>query len=121
MARLVAAGQSIPRPYLARAEIDTGAAPTAIALPVLLMLGLLPIRRDVTITAGGRVDVDIYEITLGLAPVFGLATTFVLANDLEVTALAHPIPDTDLLLGLDSLLNCILTIDGPARTFTLDI
>ncbi len=51
---------------------------------------------------------------------FGLAGATVLVRDLEVSALAHPIPGTDLLIGLDLLLDCRLFVDGPARTFTFD-
>ncbi|HET6576111.1 MAG TPA: hypothetical protein VFG68_21090 [Fimbriiglobus sp.] len=120
MARLVATGLPIPRPFWAQAEIDTGAYPTAIALPVPTGFGLSPSGQGRNRTAAGSVPVDLYRVSLGLPPMFGLATTTVLAHDLEVSALAHPIPGTDLLIGFDLILNCRLLIDGPGRTFTLD-
>jgi len=38
---------------------------------------------------------------------------------LEVVELTTPIPNIDVLLGMDVLLQCRLLIDGPARQFTL--
>ncbi len=64
--RLVAAGLPVPRPHLARAEIDTGANPTAVALPVLTGLGLSRTRRGYNQTAAGSVPVDLYRVSLGL-------------------------------------------------------
>jgi hypothetical protein len=120
MARLAAAGLPIPQPFWARAEIDTAANPTAVARPVLRQLGLQPTRQDTSRTAAGSVTVDLYRISLGLPPIFGLQSTTVLAHDMEVSALDHAIPGIDMLIGLDVLLDRRLLIDGPARRFTLE-
>ncbi len=41
-------------------------------------------------------------------------------GDLTVMELANPIPDVEVLIGLDILLDCRLLLDGPGRQFTLD-
>ncbi len=37
-----------------------------------------------------------------------------------VTELPAPLPDADVLVGLDLLLDCKLVLDGPGRWFTLE-
>jgi hypothetical protein len=39
---------------------------------------------------------------------------------LLASELAAVLPGMDVLVGLDVLLGCRLTLDGPARTFTLE-
>jgi hypothetical protein len=41
-------------------------------------------------------------------------------GDLVVMELIKPIPNVEVLVGLDILLDCRLLLDGPARQFTLD-
>ena len=38
---------------------------------------------------------------------------------LLVSELANPLPNVDVLIGMDILSECVTLIDGPARQFTL--
>ncbi len=40
--------------------------------------------------------------------------------DLQVSELTTAIPNTDVLIGMDVLLVCKLTLDGPGRWFSLE-
>lgn len=71
-------------------------------------------------TGGGVVTADIYRVSFGLLPVFGLTSAVVLDDKLEVAVLPHLPDDHEVLFGMDLLNRCRLFIDGPALTFTLD-
>jgi hypothetical protein len=60
VADAIRAGQPVPRPVWADAEIDTGSNTTAIAAAVLRQLGLVqPVGYDVSHTAAGPVRVPL--------------------------------------------------------------
>jgi predicted aspartyl protease len=116
---LIASGQPVPRPVIASAVIDTGSNVTAIQPQVLRQLGLVVGRPARSTTAGGVQAVALFEVSVGLLPIGGLTTPVILSDRLTVIELAHPIPGTDVLVGLDLLLGCQLHIDGPNLQFTL--
>jgi hypothetical protein len=120
MAALQAAGASIPAPILARGLLDTGSGASAIAPWVVRQLGLAPLARTSTHTAGGRVPVDIYRVSLSIVDPSQPGSPTLVEADLVVSELTTALPDTDVLIGLDVLLGCRLLLDGPGRQFTLD-
>jgi hypothetical protein len=64
--------------------------------------------------------VNIYKVSLGITDPTQPVRTWLTQPDLEVTELTTALPDTDVLIGLDVLLDCKLLLDGPARQFTLE-
>jgi hypothetical protein len=118
----IAAGQPVPRPIWADAEIDTAATKTAVAGSILRRLGLtVPVAFGSTLTAAGYIHVPLYDISIGLPPLGGLTATTVLEDPLRVTELDPAAVDVEVLFGLDLLLDRRLFIDGPNGTFTLDV
>ena len=119
-AKLLATGLSIPTPVWANGFIDTGTNITCVARRVLQGLGLSPSGSTKTQTARGQVSVNLFEVSLGIPPAGNLPGPMLTRSDLVVMELAAPIPDVEVLIGLDILLDCRLLLDGPARQFTLD-
>ncbi len=111
-------GQPIPRSVLVRGVLDTGADVTAVAPRVLQALGLSPSGSASTHTAGGLVFVNVYEISLSILHPIS-SSPFFTGSHLQVTELGHAAPSVEVLVGLDVLLQGVLTLDGPARTFAL--
>lgn len=99
---------------------DTGTNITVINREIVRQLGLTPLRQHQSTTGGGVVWVDLYEVSLGFPPVFGLTTTTVLDDKLLVALLPDLPDDHEVLFDMDLLNRCRLFIDGPALSFTLD-
>jgi hypothetical protein len=114
---LQARGQSIPRPVVVRGVMDTAADVTAVAPRVLQALGLTSTRSVRTYTAGGSIQVGLYEISLSILPATGSTPLFT-APCLFVTELVHAAPGIEVLVGLDVLLQGVLNVDGPAGIFS---
>ena len=111
------AGQPIPRPLRVRGVMDTATDLTAVAPRVLQALGLSAIGHARTSTAGGQINVGVYEISLSILPPTGSAAMFT-ASQLVVTELIHAAPGIEVLVGLDVILQGVFNVDGPARIFT---
>jgi gag-polyprotein putative aspartyl protease len=114
------AGRSVPPPVLWPAVFDTGTNITVINREIVRRLSLIPLRQQQSTTGGGVVWVELYKVSLGFPPVFGLTTTTVLEERLEVAVLPDLPDDHEVLFGMDLLNRCRLFIDGPNLTFTLD-
>lgn len=114
------AGRAVPTPVLWAATFDTGTNITVINLEIVRRLGLRVRRQQNSTTGGGVVTVDLYEVSFGFPPVFGLAVTTVLDEKLLVAVLPDLPEDHEVLIGMDLLNRCRLLIDGPNLTFTLD-
>lgn len=114
------AGRPITPPVSARALLDTCSDITAIASPILRQLGLRAVNTVTTHTATGAVSVSLFEVSLSFKwP--GLAGPLLFTQaDLIATELAAALPDADVLIGLDLLLQGKLSVDGPGRRFTLE-
>jgi hypothetical protein len=117
---LEAAGRSVPPPVLARGVLDTGTSVTAVALWVLQQLAVSPTTTTSTQTAAGKVPVDLYEVSLSITDPADPVAPMLTFPTLLVSGLMTVLPDADVLIGLDVLLECKLLVDGPARRFTLD-
>jgi hypothetical protein len=118
-AALVQAGQPIPRPISVRALIDSATDLTAIAPRVAQQLGLLADKRAKTQTAGGSVQVNLYRISLSVSGPPGASGSLLVWPDLLVTELAVPLPNVDVLIGLDVLRQSLFVLNGPGGQFIL--
>lgn len=118
---LVSAGQPVPRPiHIGAAVIDTGATTSSADPDVIRRAGGVLSGVAGNQTAGGMIRVNLYRVSVGFAPVFGLTSTVVVADDLEISEFAQSIPCVEFLVGMDVLCRCRFTLDGPAGAFTLD-
>jgi hypothetical protein len=118
---LLAAGMQVPAPIQTRGLLDTASDLTAISRWILQRLGIPSVSTTATQTAAGPVNVSLYRISLGITdPVQPPGAPWLTQPDLLVTELATTLPDVDLLVGLDVLLQCKLVLDGPGRQFTLE-
>ncbi len=61
-----------------------------------------------------------FRVSLTIPSTAGLGGPMLTFDDLLVMELGQLIPGVDILIGLDFLLLCKLTLDGPARQFTLE-
>lgn len=118
--RLIDGGQPVPAPILASAVLDTGTNITVLSASIARRLNLEVVTQRPTRTAAGPAEADIYMISVGFPPVFGLPATATLHDKVFVAVLPDMDPDVDVLFGLDLLLRCRVSIDGPGRTFALD-
>jgi hypothetical protein len=120
MTALAAAGQPLPAPVWTKGVIDTGSSISCVAAGVLQKIGLSPIVRTSTQTVRGSAPVRLFRVSLSIPPAGNLPGAMLTRGDLTVMELANPIPDVEVLIGLDILLDCRLLLDGPGRQFTLD-
>jgi hypothetical protein len=116
---LVAAGQPISPPLSARALIDNGSDRTAVAVRLLQQLGIPPAGPVETYTAGGKVTVETYDLSLSIPNPSGALTPMLTYGELTVTEFQHAPPQIDLLIGMDILRQCLFVMDGPGDRFTL--
>ena len=120
-AALLAAGLPIPVPVQARGLIDTGSDVTVVASPILRQLGVPPAAAASTHTAAGQVRVDLYSVSLSVTdPAQPPGSPWLMLPTLLVMEALATLPDADVLIGLDILLNCKTLLDGPARQFTVE-
>jgi hypothetical protein len=112
-----AQGVPIPRPLKVQGVMDTGADLTAVAPRVLQALGLPLSQTAHTSTAGGQVQVGVYEISLSILPATGSAPMFTDPH-LLATELMNAAPGIEALVGLNIILQGVLHVDGPGGTFS---
>ena len=108
-------GRTAPLPFSARAIIDTAAQRTCIRASAAANLRLTPVGRASVSSTSGSVQSNVYSLSLQL----GL-TLDRLPNPIEV--FAHSVPairGAELLIGLDVLRRCKLTLDGPQSRYEL--
>jgi hypothetical protein len=118
-ASLVQAGQPIPRPISIRALLDTASDMTAIAGRLVQQLGVIPVRQAQTHTAGGPVQVSVYRVSVSIYGPSGAAGSLLVWSNLLVMDLAVPLPNVDVLIGLDVLRQCLFVLNGPGDQFIL--
>jgi hypothetical protein len=117
---LLASGQPLPRGVWAAAVIDTGTTLTCVSHTVLRQFGLTAAGQGSSQTALGPMVADVYRVSLSLLAYPGSpgpVLTFADMNVLEVPTLTGGV---DVLVGMDVVLTCNLSVEGPARQFTLD-
>jgi hypothetical protein len=113
------AGAAVPLPLQVRALIDTGTDVTALAPRVRQLLGLAPVLSTSTLTAGGQVTVDLFEVSVVITGPKGTAGPMYVRPYLLVTELATPLPNLEVLIGRDILAECLFQQDGPGANFLL--
>jgi hypothetical protein len=118
-AALVQANQPVPRPLAIRALLDSGCDVTAVSPDIVSHFGLTSVHSGSSQTASGSVLVKLYKISLSIHGLSGAAAPMLTYSDLLVTRLAVPLPNLDVLVGLDIIKQCLLIIDGPGDRFTL--
>jgi hypothetical protein len=111
----------LPRPPVkAKAVIDTGAATTSMSPAVLRQLLAAQVGEADNETAGGVVRVGLYVVSIGFFADDAETISDSVVLNLEVSEFAHPLENTDVLIGMDVLAHCRLLVDGPAERFTID-
>jgi hypothetical protein len=116
---LRAAGHSCP-PVEGKGVIDTASNVSGVSPGIVSQLALPPVGPPTTTTGiGGAVSVQLYRVSLHIRdagapnlPMFTLPSLLVME--------LPPGPACDVLIGLDVLLHCKLTVDGPAGIFMID-
>jgi hypothetical protein len=116
IAGMQSAGTPIPPPLRLRALLDTAADLTAVAPAVAQQLGLPGAGSTSTHTAGGLQAVQLFRASLSIP---GAAGMIFVRSDLLVMELAHPLPNAEVLIGMDVLTEGLLISDGPGRQFIL--
>jgi hypothetical protein len=116
---LQTAGRPLPAPASARGLFDTGSDVTCVVPGILSALGLSPTNKVWTQTASGSVAVDLYDVSLTLFDPAGGPRTSFFRPAWTVMGLPHDLPTVDALIGMDLINELVLTVDGPARRFTL--
>jgi hypothetical protein len=94
--------------------LDTGSSTTAVASWILQQLG---IPRKLTVsshTAAGVISVALSEVILSITDPTQAGSPMLTRPTLVVSELATVLPDADVLIGLDVLLQLKLVVDGPA-------
>jgi hypothetical protein len=119
MQMLQVSGQAVPAGRRVRALIDSGSDATAVAPAVLQALGVPPRQSVQTQTAGGVVLTQTYAISLSIFGPAGAQGPTLAIPVLVATALQHAPPTIEALLGMDTLRDCLLIVDGNSQTFTL--
>lgn len=118
---LVAAGQPVLAPILCRGLIDTGTDITCVASAVLRQLALnVPVARSKTGSTTGTAPVDLFEASVNVLDLRNLSGPKLILPDVLVMELPNPLPNLDVLIGLDVLLTTRLLLDGPRREFSLE-
>jgi len=116
---LVKAGQMAPSPVAVRAVIDSGTDITCIASRVAQQLGLVVIGQVKTQIVRGSVTANLYEVSLSIPRAGNLTRPLLVLEQLHVMELVQQLPDIEMLIGKDVLLQCLLIIDGPRGEFTI--
>jgi Aspartyl protease len=118
-AALVNARQPVPAPVTVRAIIDSGADISCIAPRVAQQLGLPVIGQVQTQTVGGPVNARLFEVGLSIPRAGNLMGPVLVLDQLHVMELTHSVPNIEMLIGKDVLLQCLLISDGPRGKFTI--
>lgn len=118
--RQISTGRPLTPHVKARGLRDTGTDVTVVAAWVLRQLGVPLAATSSTNTASGQVSVNLFEVSLEITDPIHPGGPFLTVSDLPVMELPTVLPDTDVLIGLDVLLNCKLVLDGPAGEFSLE-
>jgi hypothetical protein len=117
---LLASGQPLPRGAWVSAVVDTGTTLTCVSRAILRQLGLAPVGHGTTQTAHGPLVADVYRVSLSLLGHPGSAGPMLTFGDMKVLELVTPIGPIEVLVGMDVVLACKMTVDGPAGQFTFD-
>jgi hypothetical protein len=114
-----ASGQSCP-PIETTGLIDTASNVSGVSPGIVRRLGLVPVGPPTTTTGiGGAVTVQLYRASLHVRDA-GAPTLPMLTMPSLLVMELPPGPSCDVLIGMDVLRQCKLTVDGPGGFFTLE-
>jgi hypothetical protein len=118
MRQLNLAGMTIPRPTRCRAIVDTGSDITCVSAAIIGGLGIAAKANASTQTVSGPSSVRLFDVSLSIpAP---SPANMVVMPIVTVMELPQTIPNFDVILGLDVILQTRFFIDGPGQSFTID-
>jgi hypothetical protein len=120
LAAQVLSGQPLTPPIVTQGEIDPGSNITAVSETILRALGVPVLYQRTTLTAAGPLAVDVFKVSVGIRNLATPAVPELVEPDLAVIALPTSLPRIGVLIGLDFLLGCRFTLDGPAGWFALE-
>ncbi len=113
-------GQPISPPILVRGLLDTGSDATSVAPWILKRLGVGSGTVASTRTAAGIIKVYLHHVSVGiLDPTRPGSSSFSLPTVL-ISEMPFLLPDADVLIGMNVLLECKLLLDGPARQVAIE-
>jgi hypothetical protein len=116
---LFAARRQIAPPVQATGLLDTASDVTAVAPWVLHQLAVPQAMMTSTHTASGQVKVSLFEVSLSILDPSVASSPWLTQSDLLVMELPSVLPNMDVLIGMDLLLQTNLFLEGPARQFSL--
>jgi hypothetical protein len=103
-----------------RAILDSAADICVISPSVIAHFQLVPHSQTSNRTTGGSAPVNVYSVGLILTGPDGTNGPVLVREPHLVMGASQAFSDTvDLIVGLDILLDCLLVLNGPAKTFTL--
>jgi len=114
-----AAGLPVPLMVYARGLLDTACDATAVSPRLIQHLGPSLQGRTSTVTAGTSVIVNRFRLSVLIPGPTGVMGVTLVNPDVVVTELAQPLPNVEVLVGLDILRECLLIADWPGHRFTL--
>jgi hypothetical protein len=115
----LATQQAPPPSFVGRGIIDTGSNATGVSAAVARQLALTRFSQSSSQGIGGLVTVDLYRASLTVCDAAQPHVPWLTIPDIVVFELIPDVPH-DVLIGMDVLLQCRLTVDGPAGVFPLD-
>jgi hypothetical protein len=118
-AKLLAAGQPVPKPIQLQGEIDTGSNITCIVGSALARLGLTATSSHTTHTVAGPHRVQLFEVSFGIPCIGALQGALLVLDHLVVMEWTSPPPGIEALVGRDVLDHLLMLLDGPRQQFTL--
>jgi aspartyl protease len=115
----LAAGLPVPPAVQVRGLLDTGSDVTCVHASLLSHLGAALHAPTTTQTAGGSVRVNLFRMRVSICDARNPTGPLLMNPSLLVMEPQQSLPNAEVLIGLDILLNCKLFLDGPAGEFTL--
>jgi hypothetical protein len=108
-----------PTPIQGQAIIDTGSDISAVSLTILQRLGVPSVMQATTQGIGGTLSVLLYRVSLHVFNSQNVNLNWLTHPTVVVMELAPGIP-FDVLIGMDIIRACKMTVDGPSGTFMLE-
>ena len=106
-------------PILSKALIDSGSNISDISAKFIRQLGGVFVREEMTESINGEVTLRLFRMSLHLYDSSDVNIAWFPHPSLLVMELREDL-EHEVLLGTDILFDCIFTLDGSARQFSLD-
>jgi len=106
-------------PRTVRALIDTGADLTNISQDLITHFQLSSTGSVRSNTAGGSINPLVYRVSLSIPHPTQMGVALLELDPILVMEMLHPLPNIDVVLGMNALKHCLLILDGPRNEFTI--